>query len=118
MLFLADRSDVMKEEVGAGELWKGVIIHQLQLQLLCFWQSLFFMLKDNVRSGYLLLNSNLTNQVGWILVYDLPIFKKNQACEIEEREMVILQHVSIVESRADLTTWGPVTKCCKGVPFP
>jgi hypothetical protein len=36
MLLLADRSDVMKEEVDAGEMEECVIIHQLQLQLLCF----------------------------------------------------------------------------------
>jgi hypothetical protein len=35
MLLLADRS-VMKEEVDAGEMEECVIIHQLQLQLLCF----------------------------------------------------------------------------------
>lgn len=80
MLFLTDRSDLMKEEVGAGEIEECVIIHQQQLQSLCFWQSLFFMLKDDVTTGYLLLKSNLTNQVGWkqvgwILLYDLASFK-------------------------------------------
>jgi hypothetical protein len=50
-----------KEEVGVGEVERCVRITQIQLQLLCFIPSLFFMLKHNVTTICFVSNSNLTN---------------------------------------------------------